>query len=642
MLLLAVAVILPTVCLLWFMTQAVKNERLAVKEKLGAVYENQLSKAIEENLSEDRLSLNLSIVAADGVVVYDANGNVTFPVIDVEESEPNSELFKETFKLEFIEQKLDEAIVEYQRIRKVADDENSRFAAEIAEARCLDKLGKNEEAIEKIRQTMSKYGDGDISLRSQKCRGKMLLLDMIFKSEKKGVEKEVNDLFEYSMRGMLADEDFSFLGRKPQADRYIPSSLQVFALEKFLEHVNKLPSDQELNKRIKRAERQISLVETSIEFAEIYQRSTFVKNNNILNSKLFSLDGKRKFYGQYSKNSSYTRLHINEWETVEQWFEGFIGEIKQLSSDFAIYDDGGRLVAGKNSKEKPFISMELGGYLSEWRAELYLDDLAFDNAASKQSTIYIWTGVLVVVLIITSGAVATQAIGRQIKLNRMKNDFIATVTHELKTPLSSMRVLTDTLLEGNLKEEGQRDEYLELISKENERLSRLIDNFLTFSRMERNKQAFVMKSTDVREVVDESVCSIQTKLNKENCDFNVNVCEDLPSILIDKDAIVTVLVNLLDNACKYSNGDKEISLNVYKAGDSICFAVQDNGIGMSGRQVKKIFDRFYQADSSLSRKAEGAGLGLSIVKFIVDAHKGSIEVNSKQGYGSEFIVKLPR
>lgn len=111
--------------------------------------------------------------------------------------------------------------------------------------------------------------------------------------------------------------------------------------------------------------------------------------------------------------------------------------------------------------------------------------------------------------------------------------------------------------------------------------------------------------------------------------------------MADKDAMATVLVNLLDNAYKYSYDDKQIELNAFANNNLVCFSVKDNGIGLTHRQIKKVFDRFYQADTNLSRQAEGTGLGLSIVKFIVDAHKGKIDVESKPGKGSIFTVTLP-
>jgi signal transduction histidine kinase len=204
-----------------------------------------------------------------------------------------------------------------------------------------------------------------------------------------------------------------------------------------------------------------------------------------------------------------------------------------------------------------------------------------------------------------------------------------------------MRVLVDTLLEGRVRDQAQVTEYLRLTSRENERLSRMIDNFLTFSRMERNKVAFTLVHAQPATVANDAVESVKTKFAAHDCHLVVEIADQLPEIQADHDAVVTVLVNLLDNACKYTAEDKQISLKVFPAAGRVCFAVSDNGIGLARRHLKRIFDRFYQVDSSLARKAEGCGLGLSIVKFIVDAHKGKITVESKPGRGSTFTVSLP-
>jgi signal transduction histidine kinase len=274
--------------------------------------------------------------------------------------------------------------------------------------------------------------------------------------------------------------------------------------------------------------------------------------------------------------------------------------------------------------------------------ELYFNGgEVFEKAAKRQIAVYIWTGVLVILLILAAGGFATRAVGRQIRLNKMKNDFIATVSHELKTPLASMRVLVDTLLEGNVKDEAQTEEYLRMTSKENERLSRMIDNFLTFSRMERNKKAFTISDVKPAAIANDAAEAVKAKFAANNCQFAVDIADNLPDIQADHDAMVTVLVNLLDNACKYTGDQKQITLKVFAENNSVCFVVSDNGIGLAQRHIRKIFDSFYQVDSSLARKAEGCGLGLSIVKFIVDAHKGAISVDSKPGKGSTFTVKIP-
>ncbi|MHC5182134.1 MAG: histidine kinase dimerization/phospho-acceptor domain-containing protein, partial [Planctomycetota bacterium] len=161
-------------------------------------------------------------------------------------------------------------------------------------------------------------------------------------------------------------------------------------------------------------------------------------------------------------------------------------------TDVSVTDNLGSVVAGnENLTEKPFLTVTAGNYFPEFTASFFFkDNSVFENAANRQTTIYIWTGLLVALLVLSAGAISIRAVNHQIKMNRLKNDFIATVTHELKTPLASMRLLVDTLLEGSYEGEQTATEYLQLVAKENKRLTHLIDSFLTFSRMERNKQVF--------------------------------------------------------------------------------------------------------------------------------------------------------
>jgi signal transduction histidine kinase len=180
-----------------------------------------------------------------------------------------------------------------------------------------------------------------------------------------------------------------------------------------------------------------------------------------------------------------------------------------------------------------------------------------------------------------------------------------------------------------------------MTAKENERLSRMIDNFLTFSRMERNKKAFEMSPANPAAIANDAAEAVRTKYASHNCQFSIDIADNLPQIQADHDGMVTVLVNLLDNACKYTDDPKQIKLKVFAEKDNVCFAVSDNGIGLAHRHIHKIFDSFYQVDNSLARKVEGCGLGLSIVKFIIDAHKGTISVDSKLGKGSTFTVRVP-
>ncbi len=289
-----------------------------------------------------------------------------------------------------------------------------------------------------------------------------------------------------------------------------------------------------------------------------------------------------------------------------------------------------------------FYSLPAGKYLPNWQLTLSWGiGSRADAAANRRIVTYLWTGIIVIAAIGILAGFMAQVFRNQMRYARLKNDLVATVSHELKTPLSSVRLLVDTLLDEKTPDTDKTRDYLQLIAKENARLSRLIDNFLAFSRMERNKYAFQFTKISLATAISEAVASIRERFQQPGCRLEVDAAADLPPITADADALVTVVINLLDNAFKYTGDEKHIVLRAYAKNGNACIAVSDNGVGLSRSAAKKVFDRFYQVDRRLSRSAGGCGLGLSIVKFIVTAHGGSIEVASRPGLGSTFTVKLP-
>ncbi len=179
------------------------------------------------------------------------------------------------------------------------------------------------------------------------------------------------------------------------------------------------------------------------------------------------------------------------------------------------------------------------------------------------------------------------------------------------------------------------------MAKENARLSRLIDNFLTYSRMERHKQAFTPREIVPADVVAAAVEAVGERFRQPGCRLEVRVQSGLPSIVADADALTAALVNLLDNAYKYTAADKQISLRAHADGRWLSFDVTDNGIGLSRAACRRVFERFFQVDRELSRSRGGCGLGLSIVEFIAKEHGGRATVRSQPGQGSTFTIALP-
>jgi signal transduction histidine kinase len=301
-----------------------------------------------------------------------------------------------------------------------------------------------------------------------------------------------------------------------------------------------------------------------------------------------------------------------------------------------------RSVVTAPGRPAPGDAIAAGAVLPGWQISFSLvDPLAAQESARRSKAAYLWTGYLVLTALAATGLIAGQSFRRQLRLTRLKTDLVAAVSHELKTPLASMRLLVETLLADECFDASKTREYLELIAGENLRLSRLIDNFLTFSRIERNRQNFEFRASLPARVVETALLAMRERLRAPGCDLAVFVAADLPPIQADEDALVTVLLNLLENAYKYTRANKRITLRAFQENGSLIFAVQDNGIGIAPRDRKRIFRRFYQVDRRLAREAGGCGLGLSIVEFIVRAHGGVVKVESRPGSGSTFSVVLP-
>jgi signal transduction histidine kinase len=197
------------------------------------------------------------------------------------------------------------------------------------------------------------------------------------------------------------------------------------------------------------------------------------------------------------------------------------------------------------------------------------------------------------------------------------------------------------LLDSKSLDEVTARDYLQLIARENSRLSRLIDNFLAFSRMERNKRAFDFTEVSAAKIASDAGAAVHERFDVPGCRFTLQLPPELPTVTADPDAMVTALVNLLDNAYKYSGEPKEIVLSAGADNGNVFYSVSDNGIGLEARETKRIFDRFYQVDQRTSQATGGCGLGLSIVKFIVTAHHGEVQVQSEPGKGSTFKITLP-
>jgi signal transduction histidine kinase len=223
----------------------------------------------------------------------------------------------------------------------------------------------------------------------------------------------------------------------------------------------------------------------------------------------------------------------------------------------------------------------------------------------------------------------------------MRSQFVSSVSHELKTPLTAIRMFAETLRLGRSKDRKTQEEYLDTIVNESQRLTRLLNNVLDFSKLEKGIRTYKLEKTSVSEVVQAAARAMDYPLRQQGYTLHVRMENGLPDILADRDAIEQAILNLLHNAMKYSGKSREIGLSAKKEGWFILIEVQDQGVGIEAKEQNKIFDKFYRIPSPENERLPGTGLGLALVAAIVKAHRGRLQVESVQGKGSTFTLFLP-
>ncbi|PWT97635.1 MAG: PAS domain-containing sensor histidine kinase [Bacteroidetes bacterium] len=244
----------------------------------------------------------------------------------------------------------------------------------------------------------------------------------------------------------------------------------------------------------------------------------------------------------------------------------------------------------------------------------------------------VWKGVLLVFHDITDIK----------KLENMRKDFVANVSHELKTPVTSIKGFSETLLDGAMNDGKALKEFLTIILKESDRLQTLINDLLELSKIEKQDFKLNICKFDILQILKDVMTLLSNNASEKNIDLQLNCAEDHVVVEADLHRIKQVFINLIGNAISYTPKDGHVIVAVQETENSVQISVKDTGIGIEKHEIPRIFERFYRVDRDRSRESGGTGLGLAIVKHIVEAHQGNIRVKSELGKGSEFIIKLKK
>jgi signal transduction histidine kinase len=322
-----------------------------------------------------------------------------------------------------------------------------------------------------------------------------------------------------------------------------------------------------------------------------------------------------------------------------------------LTNDIAValLDDTASPVAVSRDEfhvnwKRPFVATELAEALPHWEMAGYLLDPA--KLAHSAHTLALTLGLLIFVLLLAIGVggwLIVTDLNRQLTLARQKTDFVSNVSHELKTPLTSIRMFSELLAEGRVSEPEKRQSYLQIITAETSRLTRLINNVLDFSRMERGEKKYQMRPFDLAGLARETVETYRPHLESLGFKIEAKLPDFETTVNGDRDALSQVLVNLLSNAEKYSNSAKVITVELESmAGEPrIEMRILDRGPGVPRGCEERIFEQFYRAHDSLSSGIQGSGLGLTLARQIARAHGGEVVYRLREGGGSCFILSVP-
>lgn len=630
MILLLLTVLVPSIGMVWMMREAVQNERAASDQRLRDVYQVQLqaaSKAVSQqwekqvagqidSAGEQKSTRDLARffaetirkTGADSLLICDPNGSVLYPasakqaLVGVEESSPP---WKRAQQLEFEARDYSAAADSYAAIGVKDVDAVLGARAQQARVRCLLQLGKQDAAI----QSLKRQQDGvyDSSGRSFAAAAKLRLLGLV------GRDTEEWKRVARRLAARLSDYE----------DEEMASSQRLFLMTQ----LQNLTGDQ-----------------FAFPLKDAEALASKAANGNLsriasTSMRLTSLPG---IWCQRIVSQDVVLLFRNS--TLQK-------QLAALANEQPLPPGAHVSLIAPGESQQSFVEASLGETLGDWRLVILTPgDMTVHQTTQQRNALHGWIACLVVAVTCVLAWLLYRSLRQQLRLAQLKNDLVATVSHELKTPLASIRLLVDTLLDSDHQPNTEKAaeqatvqtrEYLQLISLENARLTRLIDGFLTFSRIEGGMQSFDFQKIDVREVITQATKVFGEHYDTAEGSLQVNASE--PTwISGDMDLLVTAVVNLLENAWKYSDQDRRITLRVDDQDDQVAISVRDNGIGMRSHDTKQIFDRFYQVDQRVARTRGGCGLGLSIVHAIVGAHGGTACVESQFGVGSTFSLLIPK
>jgi len=313
------------------------------------------------------------------------------------------------------------------------------------------------------------------------------------------------------------------------------------------------------------------------------------------------------------------------------------------NANFVITDLKGRVIFGEKtpSDELSGITLFFNDNFPPWRIEITNNQFEKILLKGIYKSFYFWTILTIIIILIFGVFLIMRTIFHEMDVLKLKSELVSSVSHEFKTPITSIKALTERLLDQKVNDPARMKEYYSEILWDADNLSRLVGNFLDSTMIEEGKKQYDFEETDIKQWITQTITNFRKKYPQKGINFNSRFSADIPPIAIDKNAMEQAINNLLDNAIKFTSGKIVVEIIVEKDENNLFLKVSDNGIGIHKEDLDKIFEKFYRGRNAPRHTSTGTGLGLTLVRQIIEAHRGEISVDSKVGSGSTFTIILP-
>jgi signal transduction histidine kinase len=643
---------IPSLLLLILAYRGISNDQ-ALRDKEMRLTLQALSNQIETNLYQQIDSISTALLNNETMrfVQIKASQPLVLSTFDVRDnsisiysrqllhsgeksiSNPISIFYKEGWQYEFVEQHYSKAINFYKEQLKLTGDSSEQVHLHMVIARLHNKNQDRQKSIEwyeLIREEYHKF-----YLTEDLPAGIVASLELV-KLYISGDQLEVAAELLLGIKEELVSGNFS---------HWTMSEFNFY-----MDELGELWSS--IEERVSDSQRK-----KATELQQLYQINDSITNYLVKFQDINIQDANSKQYkiAQYADETYYyliqpvtEEVQVGIIFNLSEVVNLFEKTIKELSPDIidglVITNERNQALLSSFHPSEGFanITFLMGQKLPPWSYTLHYKEASLmDGLESPSKNPFFFMIIIIFSLIVFGIVLSVRYVNQEMLLAKMKSDFISTVSHEFKSPLTSIRQMLELLHTRRVSSEERKQQYIETMLKESERLTHLLENTLDFSRLEAGKKQYDMQVVDLNQLITSS-CSGFEELNP-NYQVKLRLSKNSISLFADETALRHLLNNLLDNAAKYTdpNRPNEISISTKTESEMAILTVEDTGLGISDEDKKQIFDRFFRAGDSLTRKVKGTGIGLSIVQTIVNDHSGKIDVESNLGTGSKFIIHFP-